>query len=170
MRSLAMAALLVASPAAAQTVEVIEYGTYVTSGDSPSPENKPDAVVELRTVHDPRFVTRTATIPGQLCARFGIRFVLRDSPVPVLPVTIHVTHPRLVAPDGRTSDEETWPQLLVPDAPSMAGFEFDQAWEVVPGTWTMAVEYGGRVLATQSFDVQDVPGGGGAGDGCLHLS
>ena len=160
----------------AQTVDIIEYGTYVTSGDEPSPSSPPGAVVELRTVHDPRFVDRTATIPAQLCVRFGIRFVLRDPARPkrpgpvVLPVTIHIEHPRLVNPDGRSSESESWPQVLSTGEPSMAGFDFDQSWEIAPGTWTISVELDGDVLASQAFTVKDVPGGGGAGDGCQHLS
>lgn len=169
---------LLAAPAVrAQTVEIVEYGSYITSGDSPSPLNKPDNVVELRSVHDPHFVEQTTTIPGQLCQRFGIRFVLHDTPRPkrpfpyaTLPLSIHVTHPRLANPDGRTSDSESWPQLVAPGEPSMAGFDFDQPWEIQPGTWTIAVEYNGQVLASKAFEVTDVPGGGAVGDGCQHLS
>ena len=160
----------------AQTVDVIEYGTYVTSGDEPSPNSPPGAVVELRNVHDPRFVDRTSTIPAQLCVRFGIRFVLREPARPKRPaptalaVTVHIEHPRLVNPDGRSSDSETWPQILFPGEPSMAGFDFDQSWEIAPGTWTISVELDGDVLASQAFTVTEMPGGGGPGDGCQHLS
>ena len=178
MRSFLAALAVCAAPAVAraQTVEIIEYGTYVTSGDEPSPNSPPGAVVELRTVHDPRFVERTSTIPAQLCTRFGIRFVLHDPVRPKRPgsaplaVTIHVDHPRLVNPDGRSTDSETWPQILLPGEPSMAGFDFDQSWEVAPGAWTISVELDGGVLASQSFTVTDTPGGAASGDGCQHLS
>ena len=172
----ALALCTVPVSAWAQTVDIIDYGTYVTSGDEPSPNSPPGAVVELRNVHDPRFVDRTATVPAQLCVRFGIRFVLRDSARPKrpgpasLPVTIHIDHPRLTNPDGRSSDSEDWPQLLLAGEPSMAGFDFDRSWEVAPGTWTISVELDGDVLASQAFTVTEVPGGGGAGDGCQHLS
>lgn len=171
----ALLLLALTTPALAQedvAVDIIEYGTYVTSGDSPSPDSKPDAVVELRTVHDPRFVERTDTVPGQLCQRFGIRFVLRPGPgiPPIVHVTVHVDHPRLVNPDGRSSDSEEWPQFLAIGVPSMAGFDFDQGWEVAPGDWTMSVQLDGRTLAAHTFHVTDVPGGAGPGDGCLHLS
>ena len=178
MRRLAVMLVLLAAagPVRAQTVDIIEYGAYVTSGDSPSPDNKPDAVVELRSVHDPRFVEQTDVIPAQLCQRFGIRFVLRPgrgaglgTGLP-LPVEIHVEHPPLHNPDGRSSDSEEWPVLLVPGVPSMAGFDFDQSWEIEAGTWTISVRLNGRVLASRAFEVTHMPGGGGAGDGCQHLS
>jgi hypothetical protein len=38
---------------------------------------------------------------------------------------------------------------------SYTGYSFDQAWEFVPGVWTLEVLQGKRLLASMSFTVVD---------------
>ena len=43
-------------------------------------------------------------------------------------------------------------------SPTLAGYEFTDPWEMVPGPWTYAVIFEGEVLAEKQFDVvQETP-------------
>ena len=56
------------------------------------------------------------------------------------------------APDGRTLTVSRWPGAAVPCS-RFTGWEFEEPYELLPGTWTVALRDGGRLLAQHSFQV-----------------
>ena len=146
-------------------VRITGYGRYTVERDGPVQDLPPGAtgVTSYAPSQGAQLVETTTRIEARLCNRFGIWFDLPYA-VPGFPatVTIRLTHPLLVNPDGRRGTAETWPQV-VGDASAAggggaggggaAGFSFDEPWEAAPGTWTFAVMSGTEVLAEQAFEV-----------------
>lgn len=139
----------------APPVRITRYGTFEVRQEMPAHDRGTGAtgVTRLMTIIEPYLLERTSRVEAKLCRRFGIWFDLPYG-VPGLPanVTIQLTHPVLVRPDGRSGTVETWPQQ-VGGGGSMAGFTFSEPWEAVPGTWTFAILSSGAVLAEQAFEV-----------------
>jgi len=148
-------------------LRIIDYGEYVVRREvgTLDPGLGAKTLTPVATVDDPRFVNRTSRIEARLCRRFGIRFEAPNlDPVLTTRVTIRVTHPALVRPDGQSGEVDTW-QSPINREPSMAGYHFEKPWELVPGTWTFAVLFGDRVLAEHSFEVVAAPGPGALAPG-----
>jgi len=139
----------------APPLRITQYGTFEVRQEMPAHDRAAGAtgVTKLMTIVEPRLLERTGRVEARLCHRFGIWFDLPYG-VPGFPasVTIRLTHPVLVRPDGRSGTVETWPQQVGTNG-SMAGFTFSEPWEVAPGTWTFAILSGGTVLAEQAFEV-----------------
>lgn len=131
------------------------YGRYTVERDGPIQDLPPGAtgVTSFAPSQGAQLVETTTQIEARLCNRFGIWFDLPYA-VPGYPsrVTIRLTHPPLVNPDGRRGTVETWP-TVVDGTGGAAGFSFDFPWEAAPGTWTYAVMSGSEVLAEQAFEV-----------------
>lgn len=141
-------------------VHITEYGEYVARRELGVLAPDPDAgrTAPLVVVEAPRFVARTNRIEAVPCRGFGIGFALRGlDPARTARVTVRVTHPPMVPPDGRVREESTYPQRIGRE-PGFAGYSFDEPWEMVPGTWTFAVLFGDTVLAEQRFEVVVPPG------------
>lgn len=149
-------------------VRITGHGRYTVERDGPVQDLPPGAtgVTSFAPSWGARLVETTTRIEARLCNRFGIWFDLPYA-VPGYPasVTIRLTHPLLVNPDGRQGTVETWPSV-VGDEGSAAGFSFDQPWEVATGTWTFAIISDGKVLAEQAFEVVEPKGPGTAQPGC----
>ena len=150
--------LAYSAPARAQDapqVRITEYGIFESKGDTGPLKLEPDAnvlspVIGLR---DPKFVKRTDKIEARLCGQFGIQYEVTGSFLFATRLTIRVTHPEMVRPDGRRGSIESWttPRTL---GPGFAGFTFTDAYELVAGTWTYAILSGDTVLAEQKFNVE----------------
>ena len=99
----------------AAPVRITRYGTFEVRQEMPAHDRKAGAtgVTKLMTIVDPYLLERTSRLEARLCRRFGIWFDLPYG-VPGFPasVTIRLTHPVLVRPDGRSGTVETWPTVV----------------------------------------------------------
>ena len=141
-------------------VHITEYGEYVVRRELGVLPPDPDAgrTAPMVVVDGPRFVDRTSRIEAGPCRGFGIGFGLSDpDPARTAYVTVRLTHPPLVPPDGPVRETSTHPQRIGRE-PGFAGYAFHEPWEAVPGTWTFAVLFGDTVLAEQRFEVVLPPG------------
>jgi hypothetical protein len=135
--------------------QIIEYGKYVVRREMGTVDPTLDAktLSPILISQAPKFIEHTDRIKATLCQRFGILFVVQSNgPRDATQITIRVTHPLLVRPDGVSGKVETW-RLPTNTGPSLAGFVFKEPWEIVAGTWTFSVLFEDQVLAEQRFDV-----------------
>ena len=162
-RLLLLASLAAAGPALAQelTVEVLNRGEYVAErGGEPDADLKADTLSGVSAVTQPRFTRPGTEIEGRFCGSFGVMFRVRGIPPGETAVlTVRMSHPRMVRPDGVAGTEDTY-EVRVNQAPSWVGFTFAESWSLVPGPWIITLSQGGRDLAQQGFNVRraDDPG------------
>jgi hypothetical protein len=58
-----------------------------------------------------------------------------------------VTNPKT----GKTATREEYSETTQIGGADLRGYGLDDDWEAVPGTWTLQVWYGDRMLAERSF-------------------
>jgi hypothetical protein len=85
--------------------------------------------------------------------RFGFEYHLAH-PLPGAAPTIEVMndHPPMQLPDGRVVTHEQY-DFHTRAGDNIAGYRFDHAYELVPGTWTFALAQDGRTLLRRTFEV-----------------
>ena len=105
-------------------------------------------------------------VDAKFCLLFGFQFRAPNLPPSMaFPVTVQLDHPLWTRPDGRTGTREVYPNVLTSDW-SYAGYELDESWTLVPGTWRFTIFVGHAVLATQTFELSVEPGQTLGADGC----
>lgn len=150
-------------------VEIVAFGTYTPTAEyGPLPTKyRQDAIVEVTLTGMPRLIEQSDRIEARPCTRFGLQYRAADfTPDQSIVAEVRVDHPILMRPDGRRSDVDTY-EIPVRGTIGWTGFDFDEVWEMVPGTWTFSLLFGGHVLAEQRFAVVAAPGGA-APTACVH--
>lgn len=141
-------------------VEIVAFGTYTPSeqyGRMPA-QYRQDAIVEVTQTGMPRLIARTDRIEARPCTRFGVQYRALDlAPGDAAVAEVRVEHPPLTRPDGQRSSMDTY-EVPLGSGIGWTGFDFDEAWEMVPGIWRFSFVYGGRVLAEQRFTIAVAPG------------
>ncbi len=139
-------------------VEVLEYGIFrkIVSRDVRSPDTISG------TGHDvPEVVLLecTTNIPARIGTSFGFRVkVPTHSSEGTDAYAAKCIHPRLTDPSsGRSGEIDRW------DAPGFAGnvgyvgYTLDHDWELVPGSWTIQLFVGSKLVAEKTFHVYVKP-------------
>lgn len=167
--------LAFAAPVAAgevTSVEIVEYGLY--TADVTGQLRDANGVIS-NTVENLCHIATTTTVPMRAGLHFGFRYRV-DGPVPgdTAQVRLAIRFPSTVRPNPSVAPltEHERSTILAVGAVSYTGYSFDQAWEFVPGTWTLEVRQGGRTLAAKSFTVIDsdeAPASSGAAS-CFKVS
>ncbi|WP_370284203.1 DUF3859 domain-containing protein [Pseudooceanicola sp.] len=157
MRPLAIIALVIAGPALGQTgnfvsprVELLEFGIFCPdepSGQVEAPDTERGFIDLIDG--DPPVDFRTDVVPGELGLGFGMRFRLAGDEGLRMGRVI-ITHPPFGSPPIA---RESYAITLDGSATSMTQFDFDDPYEVQPGTWSMAVEIDGEIVLRQDFTV-----------------
>lgn len=156
----AMAACL-AHPASANEaplrIEVITAGRYVALDTGTTlHEAGRGATADVGGIDRTRFVETGEQLTLHYCTKVGIRFrapgVRAYAPVPV---TVEVLHPPVPFPDG-PHDRDAW-QTTVDERPRTLGVTFEEEGMMQAGTWTINIVHGGRVVATQRFELSLSP-------------
>ncbi len=159
MRAIKIAILLavISSAGQAQTVqriEITEYGIYKSEIEKKvATPGTPSGSVNI--LKDIRHVKTTTTVPAQLGANFGFRYKVIGQPdgatVRLRKVTI-IPRPGIHNPKtGNTTVRSEYFLDRKIGETSFTNFTLEDAWEVVPGTWTFELWAGDRKLASQSF-------------------
>ena len=165
--ALLVGATSAARPASAETagqadrpvVEILDWGIVERMrivGTAPS-----DTLLGRNHLIDPtldvEIAERTLDIPACPGTRFGIRYRARENSAGrITEVTVRITHPEQVAPDGRRATTSHWTGRAGL-RPSYTGWRFDAPFEMVPGSWTMSLLVGGQVVAEKTFTVRPDP-------------
>jgi hypothetical protein len=160
--ALSLCLLLLAPIAArAQTpqidrIDIVEYGIYTTKTDSKQSSADTAAGV-LDMVSDIHHAVTTQTIPAQQGVSFGIRYTIIGAPAGA-PVPLHMV--TVFPPPGLTNPatqqrkaQSEYDTSAVIGTPTYKGYELTNAWEIVPGIWSIQVWSQGRKLAEQKFTV-----------------
>ena len=148
--------------------EIVAFGIFGSSAEyGPlAPQYRQDATIEVIVAAQPRLLEPTDHIAARACLRFGLQYRatnFADKQTDL--VGVRVEHPPLRQPDGRTSTADLY-RIPIGNAVRFTGFDFDEPWELVPGTWSFSLVYGGRVLVEQRFTVTLAPGADAAGGKC----
>ena len=168
MRSSVVALILLAVTAAgavAQTptvsgLTVTHVGSYTavtTSAIAHSGQQSPTGTIG--TDVNWHFVSDSTDIRGEVGTEFGIEFRVDGTPAGES-VTLYLT---LSFPPSGIRNPNTgelmrtariaFPNMKIGDL-SVLGYGFDNAWEIVPGGWTMQVWYQDRMLVEKSFTIK----------------
>ena len=159
--SLALALLLTPAVTNAQTpqinrIDIVEYGIYTakTTSERAAPNATAGIVANLGDV---QHAVTTRTIPGQQGVQFGFRYKVVGAPA-TASVLLHMVtifpSPGLTDPaTGKTAARSEYDVTATIGNMQYKDYGLDNAWEVVPGRWTMQVWYQGRKLAEQTFTV-----------------
>ncbi|MGR3453316.1 DUF3859 domain-containing protein [Pseudooceanicola sp.] len=157
MRRLAFLACMIAGPALGQTGDFVsplivleEYGVFCPdepSGQVAAPDTERGFIDLIDG--DPRVHFHTDVVPGELGLGFGLRFRLADETT-VIPGRVIITHPPFGSPPV---SRESYAITLGGPGSNMTQFDFDDAYEIALGPWTMEIEAGGEILLRQSFTV-----------------
>lgn len=162
-----------------QRIDVLDYGLYCVTQTSETPDA---GAVSGRTmvVKNTELAAATRTVPARVGVDFGFHFKIVGEPngatVQVKKVT-HVPHPGIRNPQGGSARLRG--EILSSEKIGQVGYKgygFDDAWEVVAGTWTFELWVGDKMFVSQSFDAV-TPSGARAGDlpparhdGCVQVS
>jgi hypothetical protein len=151
--------LALASAAHAQTVERITISDPGLYGyETEKVEDAPNSVRGIfRTVRNQRLIEQTERVPGLIGTSFGVNFDVAGKPNGES-VTLRLIT-RFPAPGLR--DPKTGKLFLTSENDrqfkigqlAFRSFTFDESWEIMPGTWSFEFWFGGKLLATQKFEV-----------------
>jgi Domain of unknown function (DUF3859) len=158
MRVLLSLLLLVATSNAAnaQTVKIniTEFGIYKAKITKAAPN--PSTAGVTRVLDDIELVQATTTVPARLNIHFGFRYKIIGQTglkVTLKKVTL-IPQPGIQNPDtGNTTVQSGYFIDRTVGDTSYTDYAFDNAWEIVTGTWTIELWEGDHKLASQSFDV-----------------
>lgn len=137
-------------------IDIVEYGLYTSAvtGKQAAPDTAASVVDTLTNI---QHAATTQTVPAQQGVKFGIRYLVVGAPagaiVPLHMVTVFPP-PGLSNPaTQQTKTQSEYDTSAAIGTPTYKGYELTNAWEVVPGIWTMQVWSQSRKLAEQKFTV-----------------
>ncbi|MGO4871253.1 MAG: DUF3859 domain-containing protein [Roseiarcus sp.] len=144
-----------ADDGAAERIDVVDFGLYATRTQRvvAAPTT---ASGDQKIVSGERLQAKTRAVPARLGVEFGLRFriVGRSGAVVTVRKVTRFPAPGLTNPaTGKTLTEDVYvsPHRVGPLA--YEGYRFENAWELVPGIWTIELWVGERKLASESFQV-----------------
>jgi hypothetical protein len=153
----------------APRVEIVAFGVYARSAElGPLPAGyRQHSILDVSLMRMPRLLRATDRIEARPCLRFGLQYRAPDlAPDRKAVAEVRVTHPPLTRPDGRRSEADTYEVPLGRGA-AWTGFDFDEPWEIAPGSWTFTLLYAGQVVARKRFTVAAAPSEPAAPKTCL---
>ena len=98
---------------------------------------------------EPPFVANTRRVPAVLGLGFGVKSQSTDR-VGLDDVTMVVSHPPM---GDRGVTVQEFQTRISGDSPSITFYQFDYAYELVPGTWQMTAMSGETALFSVNFEV-----------------
>lgn len=151
----------------AERIEIVEYGRFQRAGEEQK-LNAPDTASGYVNVVDamstPAVVERTDCIEGVSGRTFGFLFLAERSAESgaeededddgIAQLRVRVLHPAMHNPKTNlTTEREEWNTSANLGIVRFTGWTFDEAWEIVPGTWAIEVLQRGKVMARKEFVV-----------------
>jgi hypothetical protein len=138
-----------------ERLDVVEHGLF--TADVVRTEVGANGVPKQIT-NNSKLVKTTRDVPAKLGVRFGFRFTVTGEPkgeqVSLKKVTIYPRGGRRVPGTNETiTRSESTSTRVLGDPGLYTGYSFDDASELLPGTWTFELWHGDRKLTSQSFKV-----------------
>src|SRR5438552_16236945 len=154
--SFLIVALARASVAANVTgAEILQYGVFEKIRSVGPRKDEGSVTGQVDQVIEVRLKERTTTVLAALGTSFGIMIkVTGDPPGELIDCSIRWIHPMLTNPSSGKSTERNEIRSQKPiGQPRPTGYTFHNAWELVPGKWTVQLIYKSKVLAEKTFNV-----------------
>jgi Domain of unknown function (DUF3859) len=140
---------------------LVQYGLY--RNDTIAYRQGPETSEgRFAVIGDTTLLKRTNTVHAKVNTTFGIEYTVTGAPANAdVDVVLEVIHPPIKNPyTGKTVDVERGTYHVLIDVPYYNDIRLDEAWNVVPGRWTLRVLYQSRVLLEKTFHVVvDTPNG-----------
>jgi len=148
------AGLARAQTASVQGIQIVSYGIYTAEPSGAQPDANGSF---YNTVDNIRLAASTQIVPLQLGVKFGLQYKVVGAP-PGTPVKLKevVVYPPVGAhPPGKEAlaSVAVEPTVKIGTDTRSDFYGLDDAWELIPGTWTFQVWSGDRKLAEQTFTV-----------------
>jgi hypothetical protein len=145
-----------AAEVSVERVDIVGKGLYkVETG-----EQTPDPEVPTGSIALPLKFTnieKTDMVPARVGVEFGFEYMIVGSPGGAeVPLEFGITYPEAGLPDPESPSplhESNFQRNKPVGEVVYFGYGFENDWELVPGVWTFAITYQGRVLAEQEFTV-----------------
>lgn len=154
-----LAALSLPAAAVEQArVTILSYGTYSVETEVHEP-NAADPTGRRGRVTGVRLIEQVDYICARLGVRFGMEYALAPgsdgaSPAPrALRLVMRFPEEGIVNDKGQRFLTSDWDRVLVPGLPNVSLYHFEEAWEMVPGSWSFEVFDGDVKIAERKFTV-----------------
>ncbi len=134
-------------------IELVETGIFVgrIDGKQPSPKT---ASGTINIVSDRRLVEATDRICARRGVIFGMTYIVKGAPTGadvVLDLVTRFPPAGMLNGKGQRFTHNEFTSIVTVGARSVRTFSFDEAWEMVPGTWTFEFHHKGRKIGETSF-------------------
>lgn len=145
-----------AQEARVERIDIVGKGIYQIAVGKLAPEKQTPTGVAASVANETK-IQDTTTVPAKIGLEFGIQYLIVGAPkgaqVPIRIVNVYPP-PGLKNPNSKEPIRraEIVRNKTVGDV-IYAGYGFENAWEIVPGTWTIELWHKDRKLAQQSFTV-----------------
>ena len=136
--------------------EVTEYGYYRAEQEAERVFNEHSPSGYERTGGEVVLAKQTQQIPLVQDLLFGFKFHITGFPRDqvVAQLTLKVSHPQMVRPDGSKRSSYSYPipmNIWKGEINEKTGYKFDKHFEMVPGEWRFEYWYKDALLVSQSF-------------------
>jgi len=151
--------ITVAPAATISGVTVTDAGTYTGVSKSATAEaGQQSPTRTVGTLSDWRFASDSTDIDGKVGTQFGVEFRVDGAPAgDSVTLYLTLTFPPQGIRNPNTGETLHGATIALPNAKigarCLIGYGFDNAWEIVPGPWTLQVWYQNRMLAERTFTV-----------------
>jgi hypothetical protein len=141
-------------PAKVEQIEVTDFGIY-TADKTASTTN--DLGLTHNIVNNIQYIAATDTIRAQLGVKFGFRYSIRGAPedarVTIKQITIYPPAGVMSPKTGLLQTHSFSTVYRIGMSGVFAGYDINEPWEQVPGTWTIQLWVGDQKFAEHSFAV-----------------
>jgi hypothetical protein len=143
-----------ASAANVTGAEVLEYGVFAKVTSVGPRKDEGSVTGQVDQVPEARLKEKTTTIEAALGTSFGILVkVTGDPPGELLNCSIRWIPPLTNPVSGKTTERNEIQNQQMIGRPQATGYTFENAWEMVPGKWTVQLVYNSKVIAEKTFDI-----------------
>lgn len=129
--------------------EITDFGILAPMLQESIREAPSTATGKVREFGEIKIQQHTDRVPARLGTRFGVRHIFRNVPANG-ELQVSITHPPITKANGQTSTVSSADKN---PADSGTNYGFDNAYELLPGTWAFEFRYRGQLLCRKTFTV-----------------
>jgi hypothetical protein len=153
---LGLSSVAYAQQAQVERIDIVGKGIYRVAVGKLTPDQQTPTGVAA-SVDQATKIEDTTTVRARIGLEFGIQYVVVGSPKGAqVPIRIVNVYPKQGLRNPKTHKTVRRAEIVrnkVIGDVVYAGYGFENAWEIVPGVWTIEVWHKNRKLAEQNFTV-----------------
>ena len=139
------------------TATIFNFGIYGVVKQGSKYEHKESTAGYAEEGVEVTLVEKTTNIPKKKGIIFGIEWEAQGLPDMPIKIAMRVKHPQTTKPDGTVSTgfEEILPFFPEKGEIKKRGdyYRLSEDWEMLPGEWSLAMVYEGKVLCEKVFHI-----------------